>query len=172
MSEFLDAVGTYAFMRNALLTGLLASIACGVVGSFVVVKRISYIAGGIAHCVLGGIGAALYLERVHGFHALDPLHGALVAALLAAFVIGLVSLRAKQRVDTVIGAVWAIGMAAGVLFISRMCASSSPRKWVRVERTGLAALLPRPQSEPSSSTAKSSARYTNTATILRTVTPP
>jgi len=119
MNEFLDAVGSYAFMRNALLTGLLASVACGVMGSFVVVKRISYIAGGIAHCVLGGIGAALYLERVHGLTALDPLHGALVAALAAAFVIGLVSLRAKQRVDTVIGSVWAIGMAAGVLFLSR-----------------------------------------------------
>jgi len=119
VSEFLEAVGSYAFMRNALLTGLLASVACGVVGSFVVVRRISYIAGGIAHCVLGGIGAALYLERVHGWDALDPLHGALAAALLAAVVIGLVSLRAKQRVDTVIGAVWAIGMASGVLFLSQ-----------------------------------------------------
>jgi zinc transport system permease protein len=106
-------------MRNALLTGVLASVACGVMGSFVVVKRISYIAGGIAHCVLGGIGAALYLERAHGWEALDPIHGAHVAALAAAVVIGLVSLKAKQRVDTVIGAVWAIGMAAGILFLSR-----------------------------------------------------
>jgi zinc transport system permease protein len=119
MSGFLEAVTTYEFMRNALLTGLLVSVACGVMGSFVVVRRISYIAGGIAHSVLGGIGAALYLERVHGWTGLDPLHGALLAALLAAFVIGTVSLRAKQRVDTVIGAVWAIGMATGVLFLAR-----------------------------------------------------
>lgn len=119
MSEFLEAVATHAFMRNALMTGLLASVACGIMGSFVVVRRISYVAGGIAHCVLGGIGAALYLQRAHGWEALDPIYGALAAALLAAVVIGLVSLKARQRVDTVIGAVWAIGMATGVLFLSK-----------------------------------------------------
>ena len=119
MNEFLEAVANHAFMRHALLTGVLASVACGVMGSFVVVKRISYVAGGIAHCVLGGIGAALYLQRAHGWDALDPIYGALVAALLAAVVIGLVSLKARQRVDTVIGAVWAIGMATGILFLSR-----------------------------------------------------
>jgi zinc transport system permease protein len=119
MSEFLEAIAAHTFMRNALLTGVLASVACGIMGSFVVVKRISYIAGGIAHCVLGGIGAALYLERAHGWDMLDPIHGALVAALAAAVVIGLVSLKAKQRVDTVIGAVWAIGMASGILFLSK-----------------------------------------------------
>jgi zinc transport system permease protein len=119
MNEFLEAVASHAFMRNALLTGVLASVACGIMGSYVVVKRISYIAGGIAHSVLGGIGAALYLERAHGWDLLDPIHGALVAAVAAAVVIGVVSLKAKQRVDTVIGAVWAIGMAAGVLFLSK-----------------------------------------------------
>ena len=119
MDGFLTAVADYAFMRNALLAGVLASVACGTIGTYVVVRRISYIAGGIAHCVLGGIGAALYLERTHGWTGLNPLHGALVAALLAALIIGLVSLRARQRVDTVIGAMWAIGMAAGVLFLSR-----------------------------------------------------
>ena len=119
MNEFLEAVASHSFMRHALLTGVLASVACGVMGSFVVVKRISYVAGGIAHCVLGGIGAALYLQRAHGWEALDPIYGALVAALAAAVVIGLVSLKARQRVDTVIGAVWAIGMATGILFLSR-----------------------------------------------------
>lgn len=119
MNEFLEALAAHAFMRNALLTGVLASVACGVMGSFVVVRRISYVAGGIAHCVLGGIGAALYLQRAHGWDALDPIYGALVAAILAAVVIGLVSLKARQRVDTVIGAVWAIGMATGILFLSK-----------------------------------------------------
>ncbi len=119
MNEFLEAVASHAFMRNALLTGVLASVACGVMGSFVVVKRISYVAGGIAHCVLGGIGAALYLQRAHGWDALDPIYGALVAAVAAALVIGLVSRKARQRVDTVIGAVWAIGMATGILFLSK-----------------------------------------------------
>jgi zinc transport system permease protein len=119
MNEFISAVAEHAFLRNALFTGLLASVACGVVGSYVVVRRITYMAAGIAHCVLGGIGAAVYLERVHGWQGLDPLHGAVAAALLAALVIGFVSLRARERVDTAIGAVWAIGMAAGVLFLSK-----------------------------------------------------
>ncbi|MCP4639378.1 MAG: metal ABC transporter permease, partial [bacterium] len=61
-------------------------IACGVVGSYVVVRRITAIAGGIAHCVLGGLGAARYLEVVHGWEWLDPLHGAVVAALAAAVI--------------------------------------------------------------------------------------
>lgn len=119
MGGFLDALAAHAFMRNALLTGLLASVACGVIGSYVVVRRITYIAGGIAHCVLGGIGAALYLERAHGWVWLDPLYGALAAAVAAALIIGFVSLRTRERADTVIGAVWAVGMAAGVLFLSR-----------------------------------------------------
>lgn len=119
MAGFIDAVSSYSFMRYALAVGVLASIACGVIGTYVVVRRITYIAGGISHCVLGGMGAANYLRKVHGWEALEPLHGALAAALAAAAIIGLVSLRAKEREDTVIGALWAVGMAAGILFISR-----------------------------------------------------
>jgi zinc transport system permease protein len=94
-------------------------VACGIVGTYVVVRRITYIAGGIAHCVLGGIGAALYLREVWGWRALEPVYGAVAAALAAAGIIGLVSLHARQREDTVIGALWAIGMAAGILFLSQ-----------------------------------------------------
>lgn len=119
MSEFLHAVAEHAFLRHALLAGLLASVAAGIVGTYVVARRISYLAGAISHCVLGGIGAALYLRAVHGWQWLQPLHGAVAAALLAALAIGLVSLRARQREDTVIGALWAVGMAAGILFIAR-----------------------------------------------------
>ena len=119
MSEFLDAAANYAFVQYALLAGVLAGVACGIVGTYVVVRRITYLAGGISHCVLGGIGAALYFQRVHGWHWLTPLIGAIIAALAAAMIIGLVSLRAKQREDTVIGALWAVGMAVGVLFIAR-----------------------------------------------------
>jgi len=117
--EFLHAIREQSFLQVALLTGLLASVACGMVGSYVVVRRITYLAGGIAHCVLGGLGAARYLAVVYGWSWLHPLIGAVVAALLAAVIIGYVSLRARQREDTVIGAVWAIGMALGVLFIAR-----------------------------------------------------
>jgi len=119
VTEFLDAAANYAFVQYALLAGVLASVACGIVGTYVVVRRITYLAGGISHCVLGGIGAALYFQRVHGWHWLTPLVGAIIAALAAAMIIGLVSLRAKQREDTVIGALWAVGMAVGVLFIAR-----------------------------------------------------
>ena len=118
MGEFLRAVFNYSFMTNALLTGLLASVACGVVGTYVVTRRITYIAGGIAHSVLGGLGVARYLSIVHEWYWLKPLYGAIAAALLAAVIIGWVSLRASEREDTVIGAIWAIGMAVGIIFIS------------------------------------------------------
>lgn len=119
MLEFFHALPRYEFLQIALLSGVLASVACGVIGSYVVVRRISYMAGGIAHCVLGGMGAARYLAVVHGWTWLHPLYGAVAAALGAAVIIGIVSLRAKQREDTAIGALWAIGMALGVLFIAR-----------------------------------------------------
>ncbi len=115
--EFFSAVLKYDFLMRAVATGLLASVACGIVGTYVVTRRITYIAGGIAHCVLGGMGAARYLQTVHGLGWAHPIYGAVVAALAAALIIGLVSLRAKEREDTVIGALWAIGMAVGVLFI-------------------------------------------------------
>ena len=112
MSSFIDAVSTQAFMQNAIIGGILASIACGVVGSYVVVKRIGYLAGGIAHSVLGGMGIAYYLGR-------PPIEGAFVAALVFAFILGWVSLKMQQQEDTVIGALWAGGMAVGILFISQ-----------------------------------------------------
>jgi len=118
MDEFFTALQQQAFLQYALVTGILAGIACGVVGTYVVTRRITYIAGGIAHSVLAGLGAAQYCRTVFGWTWLNPLYGAIVAALLAALVIGFVSLwTATQREDTVIGAVWAIGMAVGILFI-------------------------------------------------------
>ncbi len=117
MLDFFHAVTQYTFVLNALLTGILASVACGMVGSFVVARRITYIAGGIAHSVLGGMGVARWLELVNGW-PVKPLYGAVAAALAAALTIGVVSLKAREREDTVIGAIWAIGMAVGILFIA------------------------------------------------------
>jgi zinc transport system permease protein len=117
MMEFLDALMTAPFLQYALIAGLGISVACGVVGTYVVVRRMSYMAGGIAHCTLGGIGLAMYLQKVHGLTFITPLGGAVAAALLAALVIGFVSLRLQQREDTVISALWALGMAMGALFI-------------------------------------------------------
>jgi len=119
LTAFLTDLEQHAFLRHAPLAGLLASVACGVVGSYVVTRRITYIAGGIAHSVRAGMGAARYAQAVHGWAWCQPLVGAVAAALLAAVVIGVVSLRARQREDTVISAVWAVGMAVGILFIYR-----------------------------------------------------
>ncbi|MFZ0791885.1 MAG: metal ABC transporter permease, partial [Chromatiaceae bacterium] len=112
MSEFLSALSDQHFLRVALIAGLLASVGCGVIGTFVVVKRIAFLAGGIAHSVLGGMGAALYF----GF---DPLLGALAAAVVSALIIGTVRLVWQAQEDTLIGAIWAIGMAVGILFIAK-----------------------------------------------------
>lgn len=114
---FFEVLARSPLLQAALASGLLASIAAGVIGSYVVVRRITYIAGGIAHCVLAGLGAAYYLQNEWGWHWCDPILGATVVALASAMLIGWVSLKAKQREDTVIGALWAIGTAVGVLFI-------------------------------------------------------
>lgn len=110
--EFFTALTEQSFLQNALLAGLLASIACGLIGSYVVVMRISYLAGGIAHSVMGGMGIAYYLGA-------SPFIGALIAAVVSALIIGWVKLYWQEREDTLIGALWASGMAIGVLFISQ-----------------------------------------------------
>ncbi len=110
--EFLYAIHDYPFMRYALAAGFFASIACGVTGTFVVVKRLGYVSGGIAHTALGGIGIALYF-------GVDPLAGTMLAALAAAVILGMVTLRVREHSDTVISALWAMGMAIGIIFMSR-----------------------------------------------------
>jgi len=117
MSEFLDALQSVPLLRHALLAGLLSSFAFGVVGTFVVIRRIGYIAAAIAHSILGGIGAAIYFGRTFDLEWLTPMVGALVSAIAAALVIGCVSLREREREDTIIGSIWAIGMASGLLFM-------------------------------------------------------
>jgi len=118
VAEFLKALGDYTFLQNALAAVFLSAVAAGIVGSFVVVRRITYLAGGIAHCVLGGMGAVQYIKSGYDIPWLTPLHGALIAAVLAAVLVGAVSLKAKEREDTVISGLWAIGMAGGILFLA------------------------------------------------------
>ena len=107
-------------LRYAFLVGIIASIAFGIIGSYVVVKRISYIAGAISHSILGGIGAALYCQEKFNWIYFKPLYGAIISAILAAIIIGLTTKKSQQRSDTVIGAIWAIGMALGVLFFFQL----------------------------------------------------
>ncbi|MBN2810141.1 MAG: metal ABC transporter permease [Deltaproteobacteria bacterium] len=105
------------FLRLALAVGLFSSITFGIIGTYVVTRRISYLAGAVSHSVLGGIGGALWLQQVFRFTWLDPVYGALFAALLAAFIVGRFGHGSGRREETMIGATWAIGMALGIIFI-------------------------------------------------------
>jgi zinc transport system permease protein len=116
-ADFIDAVRTVPLIRYALLAGLVSSLMFGVVGSLVVVRQIGYVASAIAHSILGGIGASVYYSRVYDLPWLTPMIGAIAAALLSVAVIGWVTLKFKEREDTIIGAIWAAGMAAGLLFL-------------------------------------------------------
>ncbi|MGW8162051.1 MAG: metal ABC transporter permease [Desulfobulbales bacterium] len=119
MLQFLNDLQQFRFLQYAVLTGIMASVACGIVGSYVTVRRITYIAGAIAHCTLGGMGIAGYLHKEQGLTFLTPLMGAMVAALFAALVISYMLNRSSMRLDTILSAVWAIGMAVGIIFISK-----------------------------------------------------
>jgi zinc transport system permease protein len=132
MIEFIEALFNphIPFLRYALITGILASVAFGMMGTYVVVRRISYIAGAIAHCILGGIGVALYLQQVWGVVWFTPLLGAIFSSLLAAILIGTVSLYAQQREDTVIGALWAVGMAIGLIFLAKTPGYTDPMSYL------------------------------------------
>lgn len=117
-TTFFDALSKNPFLLLALCAGLAASFASGVIGSYVVVKRIVSISGSIAHSVLGGMGVFLWLKRSYGLEFLTPLYGALLAGLLSALLMGWIHLRYKEREDTVIAALWATGMSVGVIFIA------------------------------------------------------
>jgi zinc transport system permease protein len=100
----------FEFMRNALAAGLLASILCGIMGTLVVVNRIVFLSGGIAHAAYGGIGLAFYFGWPF-------LAGTIGFSLTAALVMAAVTLKAKHRADTIIGVVWAVGMAFGIILL-------------------------------------------------------
>ena len=113
-----DFIYANIFLITALFAALLASFASGIVGSYIVVKRIVFLAGSISHSVLGGMGLFLYLSKKFHLPFLTPLLGAFVFAIISAFLIGWIHLRYRQREDTVIAALWALGMSIGVIFIS------------------------------------------------------
>jgi zinc transport system permease protein len=131
MSSFLAALTNPAvpFIRYALIAGLLASASFGAVGSLVVVKRISYIAGAISHASLAGLGAIVYLNETQGWN-LSPLMGAVVTALTAAMIIARITQAGKERSDTVIGTIWAVGMGIGLLFIAKTPGYTDPMSYI------------------------------------------
>lgn len=119
MIAFFRDMAMNPLLLTGLLAGICAGIACGTIGPYVVTKRIVFLVGAIAHTAVGGIGAAIFLRHhVPGvFGQLDPFHGAVVAAVLGAIVIGVVHDRVQERMDTLIGAMWAVGMATGILLV-------------------------------------------------------
>ena len=120
IKEFFDVLFSpdISFLRYALFVGLIGSIPLGITGSFVVSRNITSIAGAMSHAVLGGVGFALYLNRVYAVNWMTPLVGALCGSITAAILIYFASLYAKEKEDTVISGVWALGMSAGLLFIA------------------------------------------------------
>lgn len=102
---------TYEFFRKALIAGLLASVACGVMGAYVVVKRIASISGGLSHAAFGGVGLGYLL----GF---PPLLGATGFALVSSALLSRVYHRIAGGLDTWISVLWASGMALGIFFVS------------------------------------------------------
>jgi zinc transport system permease protein len=102
----------------ALWAGLLASISSGIIGSYIIIRRISFIAGSVAHSVLGGMGLCLWLQKSWGLGWAHPMLGAFAAAIGSALLLGWIHLRFKQREDALIAAIWSTGMAIGVIFIS------------------------------------------------------
>lgn len=119
MFQFFNDMSYNPFLLTGLLAGFLASVACGTIGPYVIARRMVFLAGAIAHVAVGGLGAAIFLAASWpaSFGWLSPMYGALLAALLAAVLIGWVQQKATERLDTLIGAMWAVGMALGVLLI-------------------------------------------------------
>ena len=101
----------YTFMQNAFLAAVLVSVACGLVGTYVVVKRIVFISGGISHAAFGGIGLGYFL-------GVNPILAAIPFSIISALLMGLTSKKVKVSEDTAIGILWSLGMAIGIIFIN------------------------------------------------------
>jgi zinc transport system permease protein len=107
----IEALFEYTFLRNAVISSLIASIVCGIIGTIIVEKKLVSMSGGIAHTSFGGIGLGYLL----GF---EPIIGGLIFAVIAALGISKIRRETKTKSDTLIGMFWAVGMALGILFIS------------------------------------------------------
>ena len=100
----------YTFFQNALLGSFFASIACGIVGTYIVARRLVFISGGITHSSLGGLGMGFYF-------GINPILSAMVFSILSAFGIEWLSKKKGVRQDSAIAAFWSLGMAIGIIFI-------------------------------------------------------
>lgn len=101
----------YSFMQNAFMAAILVSVACGLVGTYVVIKRIVFISGGISHAAFGGIGLGYFM-------GVNPILAAIPFSIISALIMGITSKNVNISEDTAIGILWSIGMAIGIIFIN------------------------------------------------------
>jgi zinc transport system permease protein len=109
--EFFADILRYEYLANALLAAIFAGITCGIVGTYIVSRRMVFLCGGITHASFGGLGIALYM-------GINPIVGALVFAIFSAIGVEWASDKGRMREDSAIGIIWSIGMAIGALFMS------------------------------------------------------
>lgn len=107
----INAFFQYAFMRHAVISVILASVVCGIIGTIVVEKKLVMMSGGIAHTAFGGIGMGYFL-------GIEPMIGALIFSVLSAFGIAKINRSTNTNSDTLIGMFWSLGMALGIIFIA------------------------------------------------------
>ncbi len=118
MDFFNDLFAGETIILYPLLAGLFGSIACGIVGSCVVVRRITYVASSISHTILGGVGLALFCQYKFGMEQFSTTLGALLVSLLAIILIVLTGDKGKSREDSLIGTIWVTSMSLGVVFMA------------------------------------------------------
>lgn len=111
MLSTIENIFSYDFLTNALVACILSGVTCGIVGSYVVARRMVFLSGGITHASFGGLGIALYA-------GINPIVGALGFASLSSLGIEFASRKGRMREDSAIGIIWAVGMAIGAVFMS------------------------------------------------------
>jgi zinc transport system permease protein len=116
--SFLGDLQQHTFLQYAVAACALAAVAAGVVGSLVVVRRTTYTAAAISHCVLAGLGLARLLQRRFDVAWFTPMLGALLTALIVAVVLARMNERHGQRRDAVLSVLWSVGMALGITFLA------------------------------------------------------
>ena len=109
--EFFNDLVRYSYLNHAFWACILSGITCGIIGTYVVCRRLVFLSGGITHSSFGGLGIAFYL-------GINPILGAMVFAVLSALGIEWANDRGRIREDSAIGIIWSVGMAVGALFMS------------------------------------------------------
>jgi len=138
-----------SFLLLSLSAALLASFSGGVIGSYVVIKRLANLCGSISHAVMGGMGLFLWLQKSQGISWCHPILGAILSALFSAWLIGWLHFRFRQRTDAVLAAIWSTGMSIGIIFLALTPGSSNDLTsfllgnilWITLHDLGWLALL-------------------------------